>query len=44
MIRLESIHIYEFRGIRDFTLDFNGGDFAACGPNGTNLTFNVQRV
>lgn len=35
MIRIESITIKEFRGIRDLTLDFKGKSFAICGPNGT---------
>lgn len=35
MIRVESIEIKEFRGIRDLTLDFAGKNFGICGPNGT---------
>jgi len=35
MISVESITIREFRGIRDLNLDFKGGNFAICGPNGT---------
>jgi len=35
LIRVESITIKEFRGIRDLTLDFKGKSFATCGPNGT---------
>jgi len=55
MIRVESITISEFRGIRDLTLDFNEKSFAVCGPNGTGksgvvdalefaLTGNVSRL
>ena len=55
MIRVESITIREFRGIRDLTLDFKGNNFAICGPNGTGksgvvdalefaLTGNVSRL
>jgi len=55
MIRVESIAIREFRGIRDLTLDFKGKSFAICGPNGTGksgvvdalefvLTGNVSRL
>jgi recombinational DNA repair ATPase RecF len=55
MIRVESITIKEFRGIRDLTLDFKGKNFAVCGPNGTGksgvvdalefvLTGNVSRL
>ena len=55
MIRIERISIHEFRGIRDFTVDIKGNNFAACGPNGTGksgivdgiefaLTGNVSRL
>ncbi len=55
MIRVESITIREFRGIRDVTLDLRGKSFAICGPNGTGksgvvdalefaLTGNVSRL
>ena len=55
MIRVESITIKEFRGIRDLTLDLNGTNFAICGPNGTGksgvvdalefvLTGNISRL
>ncbi len=55
MIRVESITIREFRGIRDLTLDLKGKCFAICGPNGTGksgvvdalefaLTGNVSRL
>lgn len=55
MIRVDSITIKEFRGIRDLTLDFKGKNFAICGPNGTGksgvvdalefaLTGNVSRL
>lgn len=35
MIRVDSITINEFRGIRELTLDLGGKNFAVCGPNGT---------
>lgn len=55
MIRVDSITIKEFRGIRDLTLDFNGKNYAICGSNGTGksgvvdalefaLTGNVSRL
>src|SRR3954452_22356910 len=55
MIRVDSIHIEEFRGIRDLTLEFGGKNFAICGPNGTGksgvvdalefvLTGNISRL
>lgn len=55
MIRVDSITIKQFRGIRDLTLDFKGKNFAICGSNGTGksgvvdalefaLTGNVSRL
>ncbi len=55
MIRVDSIAIKEFRGIRDLTLEFRGKNFAICGPNGTGksgvvdalefvLTGNISRL
>src|SRR5579871_410153 len=55
MIRVEKIHIEDFRGIRDLTLTFDGRNFGVCGPNGTGksgivdaiefgLTGNVSRL
>lgn len=55
MIKVDTIAIREFRGIRDLTLDLAGGNFAICGPNGTGksgivdalefaLTGNISRL
>lgn len=55
MIKIEKITISEFRGIKKLTLNLNGQNFAACGPNGTGksgivdaiefaLTGNVSRL
>jgi recombinational DNA repair ATPase RecF len=55
VIRIESVVIKEFRGIRDLTLHFKGQNFGICGPNGTGksgvvdaldfaLTGNVSRL
>jgi predicted ATPase len=55
VIRVDSVTIKEFRGIRDLTLDFKEKNFAICGPNGTGksgvvdalefaLTGNVSRL
>jgi DNA repair exonuclease SbcCD ATPase subunit len=55
MIKIESLTIKEFRGIRDLTLDLDGKNFAVCGPNGTGksgivdalefvLTGNISRL
>lgn len=55
MIRVDSITIKEFRGIRDLTLNLKGKNYAVCGPNGTGksgvvdalefaLTGNVSRL
>ena len=44
MIRIDSITIKEFRGIRDLTLDFEGKSFAICGPNGTGKSGIVDAI
>ena len=35
MIRIESVHIKEVRGIRDLKLTMSQGTFVVCGPNGS---------
>ena len=44
MIRLNTLHIEEFRGIRDLDLDFAGGNFGICGPNGTGKSGVVDAI
>jgi recombinational DNA repair ATPase RecF/predicted RNA-binding protein with PIN domain len=55
LIRVDSITIKEFRGIRELSLEFKQKNFAICGPNGTGksgvvdalefaLTGNVSRL
>jgi len=44
MIRIEKIHIHEFRGIRELKLDLKGQNFAACGPNGTGKSGIVDAI
>ena len=44
MIKIESITIKEFRGIRDLTLEFKDNNFAICGPNGTGKSGVVDAV
>ena len=44
MIRITAIHIEEFRGIRDLTLDLGGGNFGICGPNGTGKSGVVDAI
>ncbi|ARQ13726.1 RecF/RecN/SMC domain-containing protein (plasmid) [Rhizobium etli] len=44
MIRIDKIHIEEFRGIRELTLDLKGQNFAACGPNGTGKSGIVDAI
>lgn len=44
MIRIEKIHIHEFRDIRELTLDLKGQNFAACGPNGTGKSGIVDAI
>jgi recombinational DNA repair ATPase RecF len=44
MIRIETIRIRDFRGIRDLTLNLRGQNFAACGPNGTGKSGIVDAI
>lgn len=44
MIRIDKIHIKEFRGIRELTLELKGQNFAACGPNGTGKSGIVDAI
>ncbi len=44
MIRIQKIHIHEFRGIRDLNVDLGGENFAVCGPNGTGKSGVVDAI
>jgi len=44
VIRIRTIHIEEFRGIRDLTLDLAGKNFGICGPNGTGKSGVVDAI
>lgn len=44
MIRIQKIHIHEFRGVRDLKLDLGGENFAVCGPNGTGKSGVVDAI
>ena len=44
MIRINTIHIEEFRGIRELKLDLGGDDFGICGPNGTGKSGVVDAI
>ena len=44
MIRMDSIRIEEFRGIRDLTLDLAGKNYGICGPNGTGKSGVVDAI
>lgn len=44
MIKIDAITIHEFRGIRNLTLEPNGNNFAACGPNGTGKSGIVDAI
>jgi len=44
MIRVKTIHIEEFRGIRELTLDLNTKNFGICGPNGTGKSGVVDAI
>jgi len=44
MIRLKTIHIEDFRGIKDLTLELGGLNFGICGPNGTGKSGVVDAI
>ena len=44
MIRLKTIHIEDFRGIKALDLDLGGGNFGICGPNGTGKSGVVDAI
>ena len=44
MIQIESVHILEFRGIRDLTLSMNRGSFVVSGPNGSGKSGVVDAI
>jgi hypothetical protein len=44
MIRINTIHIEEFRGIRDLTINLEGENFGICGPNGTGKSGVVDAI
>lgn len=44
MIRVKTIHIEEFRGVRDLDLDLAAANFGICGPNGTGKSGVVDAI
>jgi len=44
VICIKAIHIEEFRGIRDLTLDLKEENFGICGPNGTGKSGVVDAI
>ena len=44
MIRIKTIHIEEFRGIRDLALDLCDANFGICGSNGTGKSGVVDAI
>lgn len=44
MIRIKTIQIEEFRGIRDLDLDLSGENFGICGSNGTGKSGVVDAI
>ncbi|WP_323760493.1 AAA family ATPase [Maricaulis sp.] len=44
MIRIKTLHIEEFRGIRELDLDLTGENFGICGPNGTGKSGVVDAI
>jgi len=44
VIHIKTIHIEEFRGIRELDLDLAGENFGICGPNGTGKSGVVDAI
>lgn len=44
MIRIKTIHVEEFRGIRDLAISLGGENFGICGPNGTGKSGVVDAI
>jgi DNA repair exonuclease SbcCD ATPase subunit len=44
MIKLESSHIEEVRGIRNLDIDFHGKTFAISGPNGSGKSGVIDAI
>lgn len=44
MIRVKTLHIEDFRGIRELNLDLAGNNFGICGPNGTGKSGVVDAI
>jgi hypothetical protein len=44
VIKLESVHIEEFRGIRKLDLDFQNGPFVISGPNGSGKSGVIDAI
>jgi len=44
MIRVNTLHIEDFRGIRKLDLDLAGKNFGICGPNGTGKSGVVDAI
>ena len=44
MIKIKSVHIEEFRGIRNLDIDLASQNFAICGPNGTGKSGIVDAI
>jgi len=44
MIRVKTLHIEDFRGIRKLNLDLAGKNFGICGPNGTGKSGVVDAI
>ncbi len=44
MIRVQSISVENFRGIRSMALDLEGRNYGICGPNGTGKSGVVDAI
>lgn len=44
MIRVKTLHIEDFRGVRELDLNLAGNNFGICGPNGTGKSGVVDAI
>jgi len=44
MIRVQTVQIQDFRGVRDMILNLDGKNFGICGPNGTGKSGVVDAI
>ncbi|MCK4724271.1 MAG: AAA family ATPase, partial [Anaerolineales bacterium] len=44
MIRIKTLHIEDFRGVRNLDIDLAGKNFGICGPNGSGKSGVVDAI